>query len=68
MAKYIDAQEEQEKYHGKASGFWMNVLGYGMEYGSKVGGFLKDNGLLLSIQYLLSELGFVMELSIIIDP
>jgi len=31
MAKYIDAQEEQEKYHGKAAGFWMNVTGYAME-------------------------------------
>ena len=47
MAKYIDAQEEQEKYHGKAAGFWKNVLGYGMEYGSKIGGFLKEHGLLL---------------------
>ncbi|CAB4143719.1 hypothetical protein UFOVP450_207 [uncultured Caudovirales phage] len=47
MGKYIDAQEEQEKYHGKASGFWMNTLGYATEYGSKVGGFLKEHGLLL---------------------
>lgn len=47
MTKYIDAQEEQEKYHGKAAGFWMNTFGYSMEYGSKVGGFLKEHGLLL---------------------
>lgn len=47
MAKYIDAQEEQEKYHGKAAGFWMNVTGYAMEFGSKVGGFLKEHGLLM---------------------
>jgi hypothetical protein len=47
MGKYIDAQEEQEKYHGKASGFWMNTLGYATEYGSKIGGFLKEHGLLI---------------------
>ena len=47
MGKYIDAQEEQEKYHGKAAGFWMNVTGYAMEFGSKVGGFLKEHGMLM---------------------
>jgi len=47
MGKYIDAQEEQEKYHGKASGFWMNVTGYAMEYGSKLGSFLEKHGLLM---------------------
>lgn len=47
LAKAVDAQEEFNKYHGEDASMWQKGLGYAMEYGSAVGGFLKENGMLL---------------------
>lgn len=47
LQKALDAEEEQQKYHGEEAGFWMNTIGYVTEYGTKLGGFLKENGMLL---------------------
>lgn len=68
MQKAIDAQQEYNKYHGEEAGIWENTLGYAMEYGSAVGGFLKENGLLLisGIQ-LISQMGLVTKLAAAAD-
>jgi len=47
LAKTIDAQQEYNKYHGEDVSMWMKGLGFVTETGSKVGGFLKENGMLL---------------------
>ncbi len=47
LQKALDAEEEQQKYHGEEAGFWMNTIGYVTEYGTKLGGFLKEHGVLL---------------------
>lgn len=47
LTKAIDAQEEYNKYHGEEASTWMNILGYATDYSSKVGGFFKENGLLV---------------------
>ena len=47
MQKALDAEEEQQKYHGEEAGFWMNTIGYVTEYGTKLGGFLKEHGMLM---------------------
>ncbi len=47
LNKAMDAQQEYNKYHGEEASMWMNITGYAMDYRSKVGGFLKENGLLL---------------------
>ena len=54
LATQLDAQEETNKYFGEGAGFAMNAMGHLVEYGSKAGGFFKENGLLLlaSIQFL----------------
>ena len=54
LAQSLDAQEESNKYFGEGAGLAMNAMGHLVEYGSKAGGFFKENGLLLlaSIQFL----------------
>jgi hypothetical protein len=47
LAKAADAQQEYNKYHGEDVSMWMKGLGFVTETGSKVGGFLKENGMLL---------------------
>ena len=55
LSKAVDAQAEFNKYHGEDVAAWKSGLGYAMEYGGAVGGFLKENGLLLlsTIQFML---------------
>lgn len=48
LNKAMDAQQEYNKYHGEEASMWMNITGYAIDYGSKVGGFLKENGLLIA--------------------
>ena len=54
LNKAVDAQAEYNKYHGEDVAAWKTGLGYAMEYGGAVGGFLKENGLLLlsTIQFM----------------
>lgn len=54
LSKAVDAQAEFNKYHGEDVSAWKESIGYAMEYGGAVGGFLKQNGLLLlsTIQFI----------------
>lgn len=47
LAKAADAQQESNKYSGEEVRTRMKLLGLATEYSGKVGGFLKDNGMLL---------------------
>jgi hypothetical protein len=60
LTKSLDAQEEQNKYFGEGASAFDNMLGKAMEYGAGVGGFFKENGLLL-----MSTIQFMSQFNII---
>ncbi len=47
LTKSLDAQEESNKYYGEGSSLLDNMAGKVMEWGAGVGGFLKENGMLI---------------------
>lgn len=47
LTKSLDAQEESNKYFGESSSILDNMAGRVLEVGAGVGGFLKENGLLI---------------------
>jgi hypothetical protein len=58
LNKAMDAQQEYNKYHGEEASMWMNIVGYATDYGSKVVGFMKENGIaIMSTIQLLTTLG-----------
>ena len=64
LTKSLDAQEESNKYFGEGSSLIDNIAGKAMEYGAGVGGFLKENGLLImsTVQFM-SQFGLLQKLS-----
>lgn len=56
LAKMMDHQEESNKYFGEGASAMDNITGKALEYGSAVGGFLKENGMaMLSIVQFMSS-------------
>lgn len=64
LTKSLDAQEEQNKYFGEGSSLLDNMAGKAMEFGAGIGGFLKENGMLImaTVQFM-SQFGLLQKLS-----